>query len=220
MTEDTQDVELQRVVEAQLQSDTALGSANITVAVKDRVVTLAGFTRSFRQRRRAVDAVERVSGIAGIVDDIEVRVPLLHRRPDPEIARNAVETLKLELSEAAENLKVTVDDGFVVIEGQVGSNFEREEAELAIRLQPGVRGIRNLIRLKSRPLPDEIKRLVKGALERNALIDADQVEVEVQGGEVTLRGTVPSFVERSEAERVAWEMPGITHVQNEIRVRN
>lgn len=220
MTEDTQDVELQRVVEAQLQSDMALGSANLTVAVKDRVVTLAGFTRSFRQRRRAVDAVERVSGIAGIVDDIEVRLPLLHRRPDPEIARNAVETLKLELSEAAENLKVTVDDGFVVIEGQVGSNFEREEAELAIRLQPGVRGIRNLIRLKSRPLSDEIKRLVKGALERNALLDADQVEIEVEGGEVTLRGTVQSFVERSEAERVAWEMPGITHVQNEIRVRS
>src|ERR1700735_2611670 len=113
MTEDTQDVELQLAVEAQLQSDMARGSANVTVAVKDRVVTLAGFTRSFRQRRRAVDAVERVSGIAGIVNDIEVRVPLLHRPPDPEIARNAVETLKLELSEAAENLKVTVDDGFV-----------------------------------------------------------------------------------------------------------
>jgi osmotically-inducible protein OsmY len=220
MTEDTQDVELQRAVEAQLQSDMARGSANITVAVKDRVVTLAGFTRSFRQRRRAVDAVERVSGIAGIVNDIEVRVPLLHRPPDPEIARNAVETLKLELSEAAENLKVTVDDGFVVIEGQVGSNFEREEAELAIRLQPGVRGIRNLIRLKSRPLSDEIKQLVKEALERNALLDADQVEIEVEGGEVTLRGTVQSFVERSEAERVAWETPGITHVQNEIRVRS
>jgi osmotically-inducible protein OsmY len=220
MTEDTQDVELQLAVEAQLQSDMARGSANVTVAVKDRVVTLAGFTRSFRQRRRAVDAVERVSGIAGIVNDIEVRVPLLHRPPDPEIARNAVETLKLELSEAAENLKVTVDDGFVVIEGQVGSNFEREEAELAIRLQPGVRGIRNLIRLKSRPLSDEIKQLVKEALERNALLDADQVEIEVEGGEVTLRGTVQSFVERSEAERVAWETPGITHVQNEIRVRS
>ena len=218
MTQDTQDIELQRAVEAQLQSDKILDSANIAVAVKDRVVTLAGFARSFRQRRRAVAAVERVIGVAGIVDDIEVRLPVLHRRPDPEIARNIVETLRLELPEAVENLKFTVDDGFVVIEGELGSDAERKEAELAIRLQPGVRDIRNFIRLKPRPLPDEVKRRVAEALERNALIDADQVEVEVKGSEVTLRGTVRSFFERKEAERVAWELAGITHVQNDIRV--
>ena len=218
MTQDTQDIELQRAVEAQLQSDKILDSANIAVAVKDRVVTLAGFARSFRQRRRAVAAVERVIGVAGIVDDIEVRLPVLHRRPDPEIARNIVETLRLELPEAVENLKFTVDDGFVVIEGELGSDAERKEAELAIRLQPGVKDIRNFIRLKPRPLPDEVKRRVAEALERNALIDAHQVEVEVKGSEVTLRGTVRSFFERKEAERVAWELAGITHVQNDIRV--
>jgi hypothetical protein len=32
-------------------------------------------------------------------------------RPDPEIAGNALETLRLGLPEVAENLKVTVDDG-------------------------------------------------------------------------------------------------------------
>jgi hypothetical protein len=111
MTQDIQDIELQHVVEAQLHADKTLDSADITVAVKDRVATPAGFTRSFRQRRRAVAAVERVRGVAAIVDDIEVRLPLLHRRTDPEIAGNALETLRLDLPEAAENLKVTVDDG-------------------------------------------------------------------------------------------------------------
>jgi osmotically-inducible protein OsmY len=42
--------------------------------------------------------------------------------------------------------------------------------------------------------------------------------MQVEGSEVTLRGTVRSSVERSEAERVAWELPGIAHVQNEIGV--
>jgi osmotically-inducible protein OsmY len=65
MTQDTQDIELQGAVEAQLQSDKIPDSANIAVAVKDRVVTLAGFARSFRQRRRAVAAVERVIGVEG-----------------------------------------------------------------------------------------------------------------------------------------------------------
>jgi osmotically-inducible protein OsmY len=87
----------------------------------------------------------------------------------------------------------------VVIEGEVSSNFEQEEAELAIRLQPGVTGTRNLIRLKSAALPSGVKRRVEEALERNALMDADQVEVEAQGSEVTRRGTVRSFVELKEA---------------------
>lgn len=218
MNQDDQDKELQRVVEAQLHSDRTLEPANITITVRDRVVTLGGFARSFRQRRRVVAAVEKVSGIAAIVNGIEVRVPILHRRPDPEIARDVVETLRLELPDAAENLKVTVDDGFVVIEGEVDSDFDREEAELAIRLQPGVKGTRNLIRLKSHSLASEVKQRVGAALERNVLIDADQIEVEIEDSEVTLRGTVRSFVERNEAERVARDLPGITHVQNEIRV--
>lgn len=218
MTRHTQDIDLQRVVEAQLRSDKSLDSANITVAAKDGVVTLAGFIRSFRQRRRVVGAVESVGGIAAIVNDIEVRLPLLQRPPDPEIARNAVETLRVDLPDVADNLQVTVNDGFVVIEGEVNSSLEREEAELAIRLQPGVKGTRNLIRLKSDSLASEVKRWVEAALERNALIDADQIEVDVRGNEVTLRGTVQSFVELQEAERVAQEMPGITRVKNEIRV--
>jgi osmotically-inducible protein OsmY len=218
MNQDDQDKELQRVVEAQLHSDRTLEPANITITVRDSVVTLGGFARSFRQRRRVVAAVEKVSGIAAIVNGIEVRVPILHRRPDPEIARDVVETLRLELPDAAENLKVTVDDGFVVIEGEVDSDFDREEAELAIRLQPGVKGTRNLIRLKSHSLASEVKQRVGAALERNVLIDADQIEVEIEDSEVTLRGTVRSFVERNEAERVARDLPGITHVQNEIRV--
>jgi osmotically-inducible protein OsmY len=218
MTRHTQDIDLQRVVEAQLRSDKSLDSANITVAAKDGVVTLAGFIRSFRQRRRVVGAVESVGGIAAIVNDIEVRLPLLQRPPDPEIARNAVETLRVDLPDVADNLQVTVNDGFVVIEGAVNSSLEREEAELAIRLQPGVKGTKNLIRLKSDSLASEVKRWVEAALERNALIDADQIEVDVRGNEVTLRGTVQSFVELQEAERVAQEMPGIARVKNEIRV--
>jgi osmotically-inducible protein OsmY len=72
-------------------------------------------------------------------------------------------------------------------------------AELAIRLQTGVTGTRNLIRLKSAALPNEVKRRVEEALERNALTDADQVEVEAQGSEVTRQGTARSFVDLKEA---------------------
>jgi osmotically-inducible protein OsmY len=212
------DADLEDAVEAQLRSDKTFDSADITVAVKYGVVTLGGFTRSFRQRRRAVAAVERVKGVAGIVNDIEVRLPLLHTLPDPEIARQIVQMFRLDLAEAAENLTVTVQNGIVTLEGEVETHFELEEAELVARLQPGVRRVSNLIRLRPHPPPDDVKRRIEEALNRNAITSAAEIDVEVNGSEVTLRGIVGSFVQRAEAERVAWELPGVTRVQNEIRV--
>ena len=60
-------------------------------------VTLAGFVRSFRQRRKAEQDVKRVAGVVGMVNNIEVRLPIIHRRPDPDIALDAAEAIKREL---------------------------------------------------------------------------------------------------------------------------
>ena len=42
--------------------------------------------------------------------------------------------------------------------------------------------------------------------------------VEADSGVVTLKGTVRSWAERSEAERVAWQVPGVTRVENLITI--
>jgi osmotically-inducible protein OsmY len=88
------DLDIRRDVEDELRSDADIDPTDIAVAVKDGVVTLAGFVRSFRQRRKAVQDVKRVAGVVGIVNNIDVRLPVIHRRPDPEIARDAVEETK------------------------------------------------------------------------------------------------------------------------------
>jgi osmotically-inducible protein OsmY len=48
------DLDIRRDVEDELRSDADIDPTDIAVAVKDGVVTLAGFVRSFRQRRKAV----------------------------------------------------------------------------------------------------------------------------------------------------------------------
>ena len=42
--------------------------------------------------------------------------------------------------------------------------------------------------------------------------------MEVQGSKVILKGTVRSWVEKQEAERVAWLAPGVTSVENRITI--
>ena len=76
----------------------------------------------------------------------------------------------------------------------------------------------NLIAIKPRASPTEVKRKIEEALERNAEVDAKNITVEAQGSEVILRGTVHSWAERQEAEQAAWRAPGVTKVENRITV--
>jgi osmotically-inducible protein OsmY len=66
--------------------------------------------------------------------------------------------------------------------------------------------------------PSELKQRIQDAFKRNAEVDANRIEVEANGSEVVLKGTVRSWIEREEAERVAWSAPGVSRVDDRIVV--
>ena len=180
---------------------------------------LAGFVRSHRTKRAAEAAAKRVAGIVAIANDIEVRLPLLHQRPDPTIATDVVEALRRDLPDAASEIQVTVKDGWVTLEGEVDWHYEREEAKWSAYRQRGVVGVSNLIHLTPVAVPTGLLRDIIEAFKRNASIDANRITVELAGSEVRLRGAARSWAERDEAEQVVWNFPGITKVDNGIVVQ-
>ena len=160
-----------------------------------------------------------MAGVVGLANDIEVRLRNVDEKPDPEIAREAVAAIKSQLPYSWENIKVIVKDGWVNLEGEEEWQFQRDTAEKAVCRLRGVKGVSNLIKLKPRAQPSEIKRKIQEAFKRNAELDANSIVVEAKGSEVILKGTVRSWAEREEAERVAWSAPGVIKVENRIVVR-
>ncbi|HKC52003.1 MAG TPA: BON domain-containing protein [Myxococcota bacterium] len=212
------DGDIKRDVEDELRWTPKLDSTDIAVSVKSGVVTLTGFAKSYGDRYEAEQAAKRVAGVLGIADDIEVRLPATDQRPDPEIARDCVAAIQARLPLVAEQIKVIVKTGWVTLEGQTEWNFERDGAAAAVRRVKGVKGVSNLIVLKPRVAPAEIKKKIEEAFRRHAEIDASRVTVEANGGEIILRGTVRTWAESKAAEDAAWSAPGVFKVDNRLQI--
>jgi osmotically-inducible protein OsmY len=212
------DDQIERDVKEELEWDPDLDATDIAVSVKNGVVTLTGFVRSYTDKYEAEAAAKRVAGVRAVANDIEVRMPSVDERPDPEIAREAVAAIKSQLPISSEQIKVVVKNGWVTLEGEVEWQYQRNTAETAVRRIRGVKGVTNYMQLKPRAEPSEIKRKIQEAFRRNAEVDANRIQVESRGTEVVLKGTVRSWIEREEAERIAWSAPGVTRVVDEIVV--
>jgi osmotically-inducible protein OsmY len=212
------DGDIRRDVEDELRWDPDLDATDIAVSVTNGVVTLTGFVRSYMEKYEAEVDAKRVAGVLAVVNDLQVRLPNIDERPDPEIARDAISRIKSELPYAWEKIRVMVRSGWVTLEGEVEWNYQRERAETAVRGVRGLKGLTNSIEVKPRVPPTEIKRKIEEALRRAAEIDANRITVETNGSEVILRGTVRWWAEREEAERAAWAAPGVTKVDNRIIV--
>src|SRR4029079_6365292 len=160
--------------------------------------------------------VERVEGVRGVVN--ELKVHLTTDVSDTDVARAVVAALTGDITVPYDRVKVKVNKGWVTLRGEVNWDFERRAAERAVRGVVGVRGVSNLISVNAPVEPQNVKSMIEETFKREAALDAMSIEVEVSGTEVTLRGTVRSWIERHEAEKAAWAAPGVTAVHNHITV--
>jgi osmotically-inducible protein OsmY len=212
------DSDIQSDVIAELKWQPTLIAANVGVAVKSGIVTLSGSVSSYTERYQAEAAAKRVHGVRAVVNEIEVKLPGSSERTDQDIAADAVRALQWNIWVPDDKVKVTVSNGWIRLEGQVNWQYQREAAERAVRDTAGVVGVTNLITVKPKTSPTEIKAKIEEALKRSAEMDAKRIAVEVDGSKVVLKGTVPSWVEKDAAERSAWSAPGVALVDNQIVV--
>ncbi len=212
------DADLQRDVFDELRWEPAVHSTDIGVTVKDGVVTLSGIVDSYPEKWAAERAAKRVCGVKALAQELEVKLPGSGQQTDADIAEAAENALKWDILVPQDRIKVTVEKGFLTLEGEVNWQTERSAAERAVLNLTGVTGVANEITVKPQVAPIDVKAKIEAALKRNAILDAQQIQVQADGGKVTLTGSVSSWAERDEAESAAWAAPGVSEVKDLIMV--
>jgi osmotically-inducible protein OsmY len=211
--------ELQSRVFDELSREPALETADLTVGVDARVVTLAGTVRSYPEKLVAERAARRVPGVRGVRNGVAVVLPTDARRTDRQIARAAAWALDSDVLVPRGRVTAASHDGWVELTGVVTHHAERQAAEEAVERLVGVNGVTNLVALEPPAVPPEdAAAQVEATLRAHAALHGDHVRVEAFGATIVLRGRVRSLAERDEAVQIAWGVPGVTAVQAELEL--
>ncbi|MGY2895713.1 BON domain-containing protein [Deinococcus sp. UYEF24] len=214
------DTQLHKNVVDELAFEPWLDASKVAVAVKDGVVTLSGSVPNYTAKWATEKAVKRVHGVLGVAEELTVRSYPDSQHTDRDVAEAARQALEWNVATAAENIQIKVESGWVTLEGQVEWQYQRQSAQAAVAHLLGVKGMINLLTLSHRASPTDVHARIEEAFKRATSLDANQVQVEAEGGSVTLRGSLPSWGEIDAAGLSAWSVAGVTSVNNQISIRS
>jgi osmotically-inducible protein OsmY len=212
------DMQLQRDIEAELEWEPSIDAREIRISVNDGSVSLTGSVPAYPDKIGAEIAVERLSGVKAVRNDIAVILPEADIVPDELVSREVQAMLAAQLPLWVDRIKTTVSDRVLTLEGDVEWHFQKEAIEAAVRRVRGIEDVIDKIRIEPRLTPTRVQEQIELALRRAANLDARSVTVTAKRGAVTLQGETRSWRERSEVERAAWSAPGVWSVDNRIVV--
>lgn len=200
----------------ELDFDPSIDAAHIGVAVENGIVTLTGHVGSYTERVAAEKAAQKVRGVRGVVEEIQVRFGGETPPRDEDIAQRAVQMLDWSVTVPKGAVQVKVQNGWVTLSGKVDWQYQREEAYRSIRRLAGVAGIMNTIEVAPKASAPDVRSKIMAALKRNAELEADAIKVTVKDAKVVLEGKVNAWYERELAENAAWSAPGVRAVEDHL----
>jgi len=213
------DEDIKVEVVKQLYWDSRVDASEIHVSVRSGEVTLEGFVPSFLSRQAVNEDARSVAGVVSVNNKVMVKISE-GSATDAEIESHVKDILKWNAAIDSDRISVSVASGAVTLDGFVDSYWKKVYAEdLADNLGSVVTVNNNLSVVPTKKASDEnIAAEIKSALERNASVDDDSVDVKVQHGVVTLSGSVGTWGARTSAFFAALYTSGVVYVDNRLSV--
>jgi osmotically-inducible protein OsmY len=189
----------------------------IGVAVSEGAVTLTGQVPTYAERLAAARAAERVYGVRAVANDLKVKLAGAPR-DDSDIARSIAHVLEWDAQVPEGKVHARVQEGWVILSGEVEHEFQRQEVERMVRQVKGVAGVTDLITVNPPASPVKVREKIEDAFKRGAEVDARHIRVEVSDHTAKLYGHVHSLHEQAVARTAAASAPGVANVESHLVV--
>lgn len=197
--------------------------SQITVQVRDGVVTLTGVVDTLAEKQKAEMLAMKVDDVRRVVNDLSL---------DPHVMKSSQE-LAQEVSQAIDNyvlygvfdwVEGSVQDGRVMLTGYVTEPWKKKDLTQAIESIPGVESIENSVEVLS-PVNDDLRislaRQIYGDLVFLGRGTGAHQPIHIvvnDRGDVDLEGVVRNQVEKRVAETLARTHPWTFNVENHLMV--
>ena len=222
------DADIAQDVRKRLLTSASLTSDGLHVTVHQGNVQLEGTVASWAEKQESALLAGEARGVKTVTNELVVQYP--NTRPDAEIQRDVVATLRRDVYLTGLPISASVKEGVVTLEGAVGTAYQKARAAEAARLIWNVRGVDDHLtvtrgeamptRQKSpAPTDDQLATAVRDALAADQRLASAEVTVHVQHGEVTLHGAVLSDYQKRIAAQVAHDVVGVVRVTDRLTVR-
>lgn len=213
------DAQLQQDVLSELRWDSRIDETDVGVSVHDGIVMLTGTVASYAKKLAAKEAAHRVFGVRDVANDLDVRPPGEGAPSDIEIAAAVRNALLWDTLVPHSQIRSTVTDGMVTLEGVVDYTSQREDATRAIRNLAGVRGVINeVVVFQPQVAPHALRAAIQAALERQVQREAKRIQLDVVDGKVVVTGAVRSRAEHDAVIGAAWGTRGVEQVIDQLHV--
>ncbi|MFZ5907047.1 MAG: BON domain-containing protein [Nitrospirota bacterium] len=212
------DKELQKAVSDALLYDPRVATSDVSVVVKNHVVTLSGTVTSLQAKRAAeADALNTI-GVWNVKNSIKVRPPDLST--NSKLKKLVIEALKRDPFIERHDLRVAVLNNKVYLYGTVDKSFEKFHASSIAERIRGVVEVENRIKLIHPWVwrsDETIKRAIEEELLWDAFVNEEDIKVEVENGVATLSGIVESIQIKNAAIENAFD-GGARAVHSQLKI--
>jgi len=215
------DEKIKKDVSDQIYWDHRINASNVQVSVKNGTVYLEGTVPSFQGKESATTDALSVQGVLQVENNLKIlHTPSTMVTADADIQTNIQKFFLWNPNLTNNNFEITVDRGWVTLEGTVDSYWKKALAEAQAQDVVGVLGVTNKITVvPTNSITDErIAEEVVNAIDRDTRVAADDIHVKVTDGRVLLSGTAPNWTAKSAAYSAAKHTYGATDVQDRIIV--
>ena len=210
--------------DAQLETDVYLAirmcpylqSDNVTMGVRDGVVTLSGQVHSLKEKWAAEEAVWGVVGVRGMAVNLDVNLLNVNVINDTELARHVVALIDMIHHAHPYSIDVQVENGELTLKGHVDWQYQIQHLLDMLRQVRGIRAIHCHLHIRPGMQAKDVKGRLEAAIRRLLHEACGAINVSVNDGRIVISGYVTSRVHREAVVELAWAIPGVTSVEDHL----